>query len=268
MSQREEPMIEYTRIFDRHEELRWSLNRNVPWSALRPELVTEGERVAIYTAALSEFTTLAASHNFLREFQDDLDFSCWVSIWFYEEVKHHYVLRRWLAALGIDVPEAEIAPRARPYPLGATRVGTCTMNIISELRAARWYREMSRRTREPVLATIMRHMAADESRHAVAFATFGKRYLASDRDRNLRAVLEMAYFWLADPERVKHPADHFYPEAATDFRIDQLALAQEGLAGADAKIFAYLSEMTGLELRSCRDLKRALRPLLPARVRQ
>lgn len=255
--------MEYFHIFDRHEGLRWNLNRDIPWSDLRAKEVSDGELAGIRTAALSEFTTLAASHNFLREFVDDPDFSCWVSIWFYEEVKHHYALRRWLHLLGVDLCQEEILPRGRPYPVGNSRVGTCTMNIISELRAARWYSDWSHRTTEPVLASILRNMAADESRHAVAFAAFGKRYLDEDRERNLRRVLEMAYFWLADPDHSKHPADFFYPEAATEFRIDKVALTLEGLGKANAKIFGYLSEMTGLELQSCRDIKQALRACLP-----
>jgi hypothetical protein len=259
--------MEYFRIFDRHEGLRWSLNRDVPWDAFRAEAVDEPLRFAIHTACVSEFTTLAASHNFLREFADDVDFSCWVSVWFYEEIKHHYALRRWLALAGIHVPSAEIAKRGIPYPLGTNHAGTCTMNVISELRAARWYTDISRTTTEPVLAALMRHMAADESRHAVAFADFARRYVERNGAEDLRAVLEMAYFWLADPAVVTHPADFFYPDAATDHRIDLVPMTQDGLAQANAKIFGYVSAVTGLDLASCRDIKRALRPLFAARRR-
>jgi hypothetical protein len=52
--------MEYFRLFDRHEGLRWSLNRDVPWAAFRPEAVDDRLRFAVYTACLSEFTTLAA----------------------------------------------------------------------------------------------------------------------------------------------------------------------------------------------------------------
>jgi len=253
--------MEYFRIFDRHEDLRWSLNRDIPWHDARPDRVSDAERSGVYTAALSEFTTLAASHNFLREFVDDLDFSCWVSIWFYEEIKHHYALRRWLALLDVEVPAAAVGQRAVPYPIGANRAATCTMNVISELRAARWYSDVSRQTREPVLAEIMRRLAADEARHAAVFAEFARRYVDADRQANLRPALEMAYFWLADPD-VKHPADFFYPEAAKEFRIDRVDITRKSLPQANAKAFEYLSKVTGLALHSCRDIKQALRPLL------
>jgi hypothetical protein len=256
---------EYSRIFDRHERVRWQLNRDLPWDGFQPERVTDLDRRVVYTAAVSEFTTLAASHNFLREFADDPDFSAWVSIWFYEETKHHYALRRWLALCGIPIPDADILPRARPYPMGESHAGTCTMNVISELRAANWYADMSHLTKEPLLAAIMHNLAADEARHAVAFAAFGKRYLEREREAGLRGVLEMAYFWLADPTWVKHPADYFYPDVAVDFRIDGIELAQSTLPRANAKIFGYLSKMTGLPLSRARDLKRALRPLLSRR---
>ncbi|MBY0277171.1 hypothetical protein K2Z84_17695 [Candidatus Binatia bacterium] len=256
---------EYSRILDRHEHVRWQLNRDLPWDGFRPERVTDLDRRIVYTAAVSEFTTLAASHNFLREFADDPDFSAWVSIWFYEETKHHYALRRWLALCGIPIPDDEVMPRARPYPVGTSHAGTCTMNIISELRAANWYADMAHTTSEPLLAAIMQNLAADEARHAVAFAAFGKRYVAREAAAGVRAVLAMAYFWLADPTQVKHPADYFYPDVAIDFRIDGISQAQSALARADAKIFGYLSEMTGLSLASARDLKRSLRALLPQR---
>jgi hypothetical protein len=180
-------------------------------------------------------------------------------------MKHHYALRRWLALAGIHVPAEETAPRRVPYPEGATHAGTCTVNIVSELRAARWYADMSRLTDEPVLSAIARHLAADESRHAVAFADFAKRYVDAGRDDDLRAVLEIAWVWLADPTAVKHPADVFYADAATEHRIDLVPLTRDGLAQADAKAFRYLSAVTGIELASCRDIKRALRPLFAAR---
>ena len=116
--------MEYFHIFDRHEGLRWNLNRDIPWRDLRAEAVRDEEVAWIRTASLSEFTTLSASHTFLREFVDDPDFSSWVSIWFYEEMKHHYALRRWLHLLGVDLRQEEILPRLRPYPDGASRVGT------------------------------------------------------------------------------------------------------------------------------------------------
>jgi hypothetical protein len=257
-------LAQYPAIFDRHEHLRWNLNRDIPWNAVRPELVRDEDRFAIRTAALSEFTTLAASHNFLREFVDDVDFSCWVSVWFYEEVKHHYALRRWLERIGIALRGDEIAPRGRPYPVGADPAATCTMNVISELRAARWYSDLSHLTHEPVLAAILRNLAADEARHAVAFASFGKRYLERDRSAHLRPVLEMAYFWLADTTHFKHPADFFYPDAAVEYRIDKVPTALAALERANHKIFEYLTEMTDIPLHGCRDLKRALRPLVPA----
>ena len=116
---------------------------------------------------------------------------------------------------------------------------------------------MADRLIQPRLGQILRYMAADESRHAVAFASFGRRYLEAEPTA-LRPVLEMAYFWLSDPSATRHPADHFYPGAAVEFRIDKVPVARAVLSRADRKIFGYLSEMTGLDLQSPRDLKRAL----------
>ena len=256
--------MEYYRLFDRHEKMRWHLNRDIPWGNLRPEAVSRGERDAIRAVMLAELTSTMASHNFLREFVDDSDFSCWVSVWFYEEVKHFYTLRRWLYLLGADVPNDCAERRVRPDPTGTSRAATCAMTVIAELRLARWYKDMSRLTQEPVLGAILRHLAADESRHAVAFAAFGKRYIDADRGANLVAVLETAYSWLSDPETFKLPLGLFYPAAAGEFRLDTTPTAFKGLARANPKIFDALSEMTGLELRSGQDIKRAVRPLLVA----
>src|SRR2546430_14623867 len=78
------------------------------------------------------------------------------------------------------------------------------MNIISESRAAEYYKTLARLTREPVLRTIWRLLGRDESRHARAFFVFCKE-LVDRAEENAVAAVQMAYVWLADRRRDASP---------------------------------------------------------------
>ena len=54
---------------------------------------------------------------FLRDFYADIDFCSFVSIWFYEEMKHHLTLRKYLEHCGETFDEEPSCPScASPSP--------------------------------------------------------------------------------------------------------------------------------------------------------
>ena len=69
---------------------------------------------------LMELSSLYATRMFLRDFRENPDFCQFVSIWYYEEMKHYLVLREYLKAYGV-APDVSRVPRARhgaqPEPL-------------------------------------------------------------------------------------------------------------------------------------------------------
>ena len=59
---------------------------------------------------LTELSALYATEMFLRDFYTDIDFCSFVSIWFYEEMKHHMVLRKYLEQCGETFDEEKELP--------------------------------------------------------------------------------------------------------------------------------------------------------------
>jgi len=78
----------YERHFERMERNRWLLTKDVPWEQLQPELLPEGLLKDLRYICLTELSALYATEMFIRDFYEDIDFCAFVSVWFYEEMKH------------------------------------------------------------------------------------------------------------------------------------------------------------------------------------
>lgn len=250
----------YNRIFDWFETTKWDW-REVDLSQIRRELLTEPEIDILQESAIIEFGTLPGAHNFLREWADEYSFSSWALSWGAEEARHSLVQCRYLHEIGIDVRAKHAMYKREPYPMGENRAATLMMNIISESRAAEYYKTLARFTREPVLRKIWRLLGRDESRHARAFFVFCKE-LVDDAEDNAVAAVQMAYVWLADRRRgVKHPAGFFYPHSSSTSglrRIEHYAPVMTDIA--DRKVLAMIRNLLGDEsARSVGDLKAYLR---------
>lgn len=159
--------------------------------------------------ASSELTTFTASKKFLQEFGDDLDFSTWISTWFYEESRHPQVLLRWLERLGHTVDERWMRRGRLATPFMKSPFGTLVTNVISETVATANYLSLASGADEPALQWIARALAADEARHAAAFAHFARRYLAQSKspDEDRRLALKLLRLWLS--ESAQHPVALF-----------------------------------------------------------
>ncbi|MFQ5960585.1 MAG: acyl-ACP desaturase [Candidatus Methylomirabilales bacterium] len=250
----------YNKIFDWFETTKWDW-REVDLCQIQRHLLTEEEIAILQESAIIEFGTLPGAHNFLREWSDEYSFSSWALSWGAEEARHSLVQSRYLREIGINIKAKHAMYKREPYPMGEKRTATLMMNIISESRAAEYYKTLSRLTREPVLKKIWKLLGRDESRHARAFFVFCKE-LCDLSDENTAAALQMAYVWLADRSRgVKHPAGFFYPHSTSTKglrRMEQYAPAMTDTA--DRKVLAMIRNILGDEsVQSVQDLKRELR---------
>jgi hypothetical protein len=254
----------FNKVFDWFENTRWAWTDLGDFSNVDKSLLSDEEIELLKESAIIEFGTLPGAHNFLREWGDEHSFSSWALSWGAEEARHSLVQCRYLEALGISVPAKHAMYKREPYPMGKDKAGTLMMNIISEARAAEYYKTLAGQTREPVLRKIWTLLGHDEGRHARAFFVFCKELCALDRS-HLTAALQMAYVWLADRSQgVKHPAGHFYPHSTSTNGLRQVEQQHQGVTDrADARVFAMLRGITQDDgLRTVKDLKRTLREMV------
>lgn len=153
----------------------WPLEA-VPWDRIdRDAAAGEGAlHQALYDAALIEGYLPVYASRLLALLQDDVDATAVLSLELFEGLRHYTALRRYLDAVGFrGASESDAglaAARARAGgTYGAERVPEHLTHFMgSELFAAFFFQRLAERTREPVLAHLLRRMSADEQRHAAA----------------------------------------------------------------------------------------------------
>jgi ferredoxin len=207
----------FPRLFDEAERVRWRMTE-VPWDAVERDKVTPGFVRFVREMALSELTTFSATRRFLSEMADDVDFSSWAAVWFYEETKHPEALFRWLSAFGVTVPPSAVQRGRVTAPFMRSRTGTLVMNVLSELFASSGYQDVARHTKEPVLARIAKNLAGDEARHGAAFYLFAERAIAAAKSpdfERLQAV-KVLYYWVQAADHVEHPVNQFHEKVSAD----------------------------------------------------
>src|ERR1041384_3926061 len=94
----------HTSLFDQAEGVRWQMSE-IPWARIDRDAVTEPLRALVKEIAFAELTTFSATRRFMTDFADDVDFTQWISVWFYEESKHPQALLRWLRHVGVSVDD-------------------------------------------------------------------------------------------------------------------------------------------------------------------
>jgi hypothetical protein len=232
----------FARLFDDAERARWRME-DVPWASLDRAAVTPDLVQLVRDIAASEATTFSATQRFLADFADDVDFTSWLAVWFYEETKHPQVLMRWLAQLGEHCDDDAIRRARVTAPFMKSRMGTLVTNIISEVVASSRYMNLSRNSPEPVLAGIAARLGADEARHAASFFTFARKRLAaaSDATTERRDALKVVYLWANETERVQHPVSMFRGGEA-------------GLKAVKSRVIRMIGLLIGAQLRSVEDI--------------
>ncbi len=185
----------YETFFNRLEKARWSMNEDIPWKDIKKDAMTEGDLKRIKTNALIEFTALDATEAFLRDFSGMMDFSAFVSVWYYEEMKHFYVLKRYLEAFGVSITEEE-CQKMRVEIRKAAEANILTVHFIGEFRLALWYKTYSKLyKKEPVIKHIYTLVGNDEIRHGTCYLEYLKN-LTKDNIQNMIAVLKTSLFML------------------------------------------------------------------------
>ncbi len=239
------------------EGVRWSIE-SLPWSTFDAARASPALIAVVREMAYSEQTTFSATGRFMQAFGADIDFSQWISVWFYEETRHPLVLLRWLALAG-HAPEPDFAQRGRvSAPFMKSAMGTLVTNVISELFAAEAYRGLSASAPEPLLVRITQAIAADEARHAAGFFRYARRLLdtSAQPDRERLDALKVLHFWLEESASVSHPVN----EAM--HKLGELMPAGGALApfvAPRARVTRAVGALLGLDLREPSDVEAALR---------
>lgn len=260
----------YDRIFRRLERSRWQL-ADVPFDQIDAGRLPPKLATVVRVNCLMELSSLYATRMFLRDFRKLPDFCQFISIWYYEEMKHYLVLRRYLEAIGpapvpADYPDLDTELAPRPW------APTLALHFCGEMRLGMWYHRWSEVIPEPVLAGIYRRIGDDEFRHASCYRDF--MFDALHRSPGLLLdFLQAAKWMLVDPVGDKHPttmkSDATGEGAVTD-RIEgyeaflgwiRETIGQEQESELQRRVLATLSTLAGEPLNKLGDLAALTRRL-------
>ena len=169
------PML-YPALFRDLEKSRWNMASDIPWADFDPARLSDEQAMTIKMNAITEWSALPATEMFLRDNQDDSDFSAFMSIWFYEEQKHSLVLMDYLHRFRPDLVPTEQELHAVRFPFDpAPALETLMLHFCGEIRLTQWYRRASEWHTEPVIKKIYDTISKDEARHAGAYFRYMKR---------------------------------------------------------------------------------------------
>jgi hypothetical protein len=166
----------YQDLFAGFEKVRWNMSRDIPWESFEPARLTDEQARTIKMNAITEWSALPATEMFLRDNQDDSDFSAFMSIWFYEEQKHALVLMEYLRRFRPDLVPTEAELHAVRFPFDpAPALETLMLHFCGEIRLTQWYRRAAAWHTEPVIKRIYETLSGDEARHAGAYFKYMRR---------------------------------------------------------------------------------------------
>src|SRR5256884_7956843 len=97
----------YPELFKSLESVRWNMETDVPWGTFDKTRLSEEQAQTIKMNAITEWAALPATEMFLRDNRGDIDFSAFMSIWFFEEQKHSLVLMEYLRRFRPDLVPSE-----------------------------------------------------------------------------------------------------------------------------------------------------------------
>ena len=195
----------YARFASAAERGAWSIDRDIAWHAVdrdrahaQPDILA-----ALRDAALIESFHPVNLARFLRALWDDVDGCAAVGLEMYEGFKHFHALRMYLDIVRFEpaiTDEELIDLRRSPiaHDFDPTQVLEHLVEfMLSEHLAAYFFRRLSERAEEPVLAELLRYIAADEVRHAQSASDLIAKRLARDpslTDRVLDAAVSFHHY--------------------------------------------------------------------------
>jgi len=195
----------YPELFKSLEAVRWSMDRDVPWDRFEADRLSDEQAQTIKMNAITEWAALPATEMFLRDNQDDSDFSAFMSIWFYEEQKHALALIEYLRRFRPDLVPTEAELQAVRFEFDpAPPFDTLMMHFCGEIRLNHWYRRAAEWHTEPVIKSIYRLLSQDEARHGGAYLRFMRRAIDRLGVEAQRAFAKIGVL-MASPHRAGKP---------------------------------------------------------------
>ncbi len=258
----------YDDLFVRLERVRWNFSEDIPWDTIDPSLINDQWRKDLRHVCLTELSALYATEMFIRDFYNDIDFCSFISIWFYEEMKHHLTLRKYLERIGETFDEADL-PKLRLTFAEGPAIETLTMHFCGEQRLAHWYTTFSNNAPEPVIGQIFKTLAADELRHAACYAKYLRKAVNNKPDV-LPAILKMALWMIRSTnDAPKHPTTVTEPSVVAQLddpeyiskMLNMYLPGRDHEAPVQRRILALMSELSGEKLTSTKDLLPLIRRL-------
>jgi hypothetical protein len=255
-------MMLYNELFDRLERARWQLRTDIPFDDIERSKVSDQWVHDLRQICLTELSALYATEMFIRDFYADIDFCSFVSIWFYEEMKHYLTLRRYLEHIGQTFDDEGELPRLRLSFAEGPAIETLTMHFVGEQRLAHWYTAFSNNAPEPVLGLIFKTLAADELRHAACYATY-LRKAVRNRPECLPDILRMTLWMLRTTnDAPKHPTMITEPSVVsmledpgyTSRMLNMYLPGRDHEGPVQRRVLALMSELSGERLEKIKDL--------------
>ncbi len=200
----------YPELFASLEQARWSLADDVPWGRFDAALLSDEQALTVKLNAITEWAALPATEMFLRDNQDDSDFSAFISVWFYEEQKHSLALMEYLRRFRPALLPTEAELHAVRFPADpAPPLETLMLHFCGEVRLTQWYRRAAEWHQEPVLRHLYDLISRDEARHAGAYLKYMQRALARSPTEARAAFAKMGFLMASSGRNGKplHPTN-------------------------------------------------------------
>ena len=195
----------YARFSSAAERGAWSIDRDIAWHAVDREraLAQADILAALRDAALIESFHPVNLARFLRVLWDDIDGCAAVGLEMHEGFKHFHALRMYLDIVRFepmitDEELVELRRSAITRDFAPTElIDHLVEFMLSEHLAVYFFRRLAERADEPVLAELLRRIAADEVRHAQSASDLIAKRIARDpslTDRVLNAAVSFHHY--------------------------------------------------------------------------
>jgi hypothetical protein len=234
---------ETSRLYARHAAAAdrggWSLERDVRWDLIdrklalgRPDILAK-----LRDAAIIESYHPVNLARLIRLTWDDVDAGVVFSLEMYEGFKHFHALRSYLDVVGYEpvITDDELRESRRATARTdldpGDEIKPLVEFMLSEHLASYFFRRLGEDAEEPVLAELLRLIAADEVRHAQGASDLLAKRIAADR---------------SNAQRVLDAAVHFrhYGELA----VDAVPVAMAGDATAIRTFASRITRLCGMRM--------------------
>ena len=197
----------FPELFDVLERARWSMHSDIPWADFDESKISQHQLHGIKMLAILEWSAMPTAEMFLRDNQNDTDFSAFISLWFFEEQKHSLVFIEYLRRFAPSfMPTEDELAAVRFEFSSAPALDSLALHFCGEIRLNNWYRCALNYHEEPVIRAILQLLANDEARHARSYYKYMERALKQHGDQ-ARASFSKVGVLMTNPRmnRAMHP---------------------------------------------------------------